>query len=904
MSSSSQFRSELRGGMRAFVEQQRQRFPEHETLEIDLHCHDHNSDVPDERLGRILRCPETWTRTEQVLDALEAAGMDAVTITNHNNARTCWSLLERGVDVLVGAEFTCTVPDHDARVHVLTYGFSPAQEQQLDELRFDLYRFLAYAREHELVTVLAHPLFFASGGVPPVELIEKLTLLFDSFEVVNGQRDSWQNLLMAAWLESLTGQRLEQLARAHGIPTDAYCRHPHRKGMTGGSDCHFGLYVGTSGTRVHVPDLARRLRTEARSALVLEGLREGRTAPFGAYVCEEKLSVTLLEFFCQAVMNLRDPGLVRMLLHLGPTEDKLLAFLVSNGLMELRRHKFTSRFLRTFHEAIHGKRPGFMLRRVIARPLRPLVRELDEIAVARRHDPQRYAERLYALMPRLYHELAQLLADRVTEKMRDIGPLPDATTPAGAASFIEKLEVPSSVRDLFSDDHSHTWHDVSPVNLAEWTDGLPFPFLGALVVGSASFASCKVLFQNRPLLDRFAAGIGRFQHPRRALWLTDTITDRNGVAGSIRLNLEQVRRRDLPIDFAVCSNELEPGEHLQVIRPMAEFTTPFYRDQPLRLPDLIQLQRLFVEGGYDRVICSTEAPMGLVALYLKHAMSVPAYFYLHTDWLDFARRTLEFNQRNLDRLRRMLRAFYRAQDGVFVLNSEQQQWLASEAMGVPRDRVHITAHWVDEAFRPRPVARDQVLPELGPQERAVLYAGRVSAEKGVTELPRIIARLRRQVPGARLVVAGTGPAEQQLARALPDVVLRGWLEREQLARLYAACDVMLLPSRFDTFACVVLEALSCGLPVVAYPVTGPRDIVEHGRCGFHAADAEQMAARAAHILTDPALARSMRAAAIARGQAYGAGPIMDAFLRDVGLPVPGPADAAREPSSPVVETAV
>jgi predicted metal-dependent phosphoesterase TrpH len=185
------FREVLRRDLESFVAAQRRRFPDEDCLVVDLHCHDCNSDVPDELLGRILRWPETWVSTDELRDALARNGATALTVTNHNNARSCWALLERGIDVLPGAEFTCIVPDFETHIHVLAYGFTPAEEERLSSLRHDLYRFLDYARARDVVTVLAHPLYFYSARrVPTLALLEKLTLLFDAFEVFNGQRDT------------------------------------------------------------------------------------------------------------------------------------------------------------------------------------------------------------------------------------------------------------------------------------------------------------------------------------------------------------------------------------------------------------------------------------------------------------------------------------------------------------------------------------------------------------------------------------------------------------------------------------------------------------------------------------------------------------------------------------------
>ncbi|PIY33832.1 MAG: glycosyl transferase family 1, partial [Bacteroidetes bacterium CG_4_10_14_3_um_filter_42_6] len=123
-----EFSKLLQSDISTFIETQRLRFPIQETLRMDLHCHDYNSDVPDEVLGRILNVPETWTPTETVLKTLQQNGCNAFTITNHNNARSCYELQNKGIDILTGAEFSCTVPDFHIGIHVLAYGFDPAQE--------------------------------------------------------------------------------------------------------------------------------------------------------------------------------------------------------------------------------------------------------------------------------------------------------------------------------------------------------------------------------------------------------------------------------------------------------------------------------------------------------------------------------------------------------------------------------------------------------------------------------------------------------------------------------------------------------------------------------------------------------------------------------------------------------
>jgi glycosyltransferase involved in cell wall biosynthesis len=96
--------------------------------------------------------------------------------------------------------------------------------------------------------------------------------------------------------------------------------------------------------------------------------------------------------------------------------------------------------------------------------------------------------------------------------------------------------------------------------------------------------------------------------------------------------------------------------------------------------------------------------------------------------------------------------------------------------------------------------------------------GRVAVEKNLE------AFLGLDLPGTKLVI-GDGPQEAELRRRHPDAVFLGHLEGEELAARIAAADVFVFPSKTDTFGIVQLEALACGVPVAAYPVTGPRDVV-------------------------------------------------------------------------------
>ncbi len=146
-----------------------------------------------------------------------------------------------------------------------------------------------------------------------------------------------------------------------------------------------------------------------------------------------------------------------------------------------------------------------------------------------------------------------------------------------------------------------------------------------------------------------------------------------------------------------------------------------------------------------------------------------------------------------------------------------------------------------EQFRPIPGAS---LPFPRP---IWLYVGRVAVEKNIE------AFLTLDLPGTKVVV-GDGPARASLSRAYPATQFLGSKSGEELVRHYAASDVFVFPSLTDTFGLVLLEALACGVPVAAFPVQGPRDVIgdapvaaldeDLGRACQRALDIPRSAARA------------------------------------------------------------
>ncbi len=875
-----EFKDELEHELSFFKADKKNKYPDSNSIKIDLHCHDHNSDVPDELLGRIMNVPETWLSTDQLVETLRKNDCNVITVTNHNNARSCWDLLDKGMDILVGAEFSCTVPDFNIGIHVLTYGFDEKQEKELNKLRKNIYAFREYTAANNIPVIWAHPLYhYSKDKTPSLEFFNKMALVFDCFETLNGQRDTWQNMLVKVWLESLTPQKIDEIAKATGIRADQYCKDPYRKSISGGSDSHMGIFAGSTGSYIHIPDLAKRLKKTSASQLALEAIRNGNVRPYGSHQNSEKLMITFLEYVCQIAIHGRDPGLLRILLHKGTSKDKLIALGVSNAFAELRRHKVTMSFIELFHNCFAGKAPGFTKRFFVPKDYKPVFDDALNIAATHKKGGptivKDYRDSVYSINTKLNEILYGRLMKKIN-KFTQEGSLDNLNI----AGLLEKLEMPSDVRSYISNDKKNKSGRISNPDLAEFLDGLSFPFLASSLILAANFTSAKVMYNDRPLLQEFSKQIGRLEHPKRMLWLTDTFEDNNGVSMVLKAMHREIKEKDLPIDLIVCSNNLDTDDHLIVMKPLAEFSLPFYKQQPVRIPNFMDIHKIFQEGNHDRIICSTEGIMGLAAIYLKNAFSVKAHFFIHTDWIVFAKKVLNIDRSNLNRFRRLLRAYYKAFDSLFVLNTDQQKWLTGREMGFESSNVHLTAHWADPCFTVQQSTKQDAF-GLDDNSPVILFAGRLSQEKGVMELPEIYTIVKKYIPNIQIVIAGTGPAEKEIRKALPEATFLGWVDHTDLPAIYSAADLLILPSKFDTFSCVVLESLSCGLPVIAYKSKGPKDIIQDENCGYIVSSKNEMCEKIITFFKDPKQQKSFRKMALKRVKDYDKNKIMEEFLKDL-----------------------
>lgn len=878
------FRESLRDEYDRFLEQQQNRFDDENCLRIDLHCHDQNSDIPDELWGRILGLPETWLKTKKLVKCLKSHGCNVVTVTNHNNARSCWELREKGEDVLSGTEFTCYFNEYNLFVHILAFGFDQQQEVVLNEKRKDVYDFLKYAAAENVPVILPHPLYFYTRNDKiDLALFEKMAVMFQRFEVLNGQRDQWQSVLTLNWAQSLTAEKIRSYAAKHNLDPADYGVDPDQpKVLTGGSDDHMGIFAGQCGSRLYVPNLKQRLKKEKASDLALEAIREGRIAPFGHVSENQKLSIALLDYFSQVATKMEDPGLLRILFHRGEVSDKLACLTFGNMFMEMQKSKTTMKFFDFIHDALQGKKPSKLLKWKVKKDYRFCIDYLEKIAESKQKgSSEHFVETVNQSILELFERLVLLIIRRTEEVLEHSDR--KKMTSFSTEELTRHFEVPSQISALLKGGNSKPG-EMSSLSLGQLFKSLRFPAMVAIILAGTTLGSTRLLYQNRRFLNEFTDYTGKNHHPKKALYLTDTLRDKNGVSNSLSAKLLEIQQQDLPVDFLICHESAEEEPHLHVLRPLTTFSFPDFGEQVFRIPDIMQVAKIFYEGGYDRVVCSTEGPMALVSLFLKHMFNVPSYFFMHTDWMEFIRETTDLNQHERDRIRRALRFFYKQYSGVFVLNQEHREWLIGHQMELEADKVFLTAHHtapVDESIQP--ISKQELFADADDDTPVLLFASRISKEKGIFDLPDIFEQVRQTLPDVRLVIAGSGPAQEELQKRLPEAHFTGWLDRQSIRSLYAGLDMMVFPSRFDTFGNVILEAFTYGMPVISYDCKGPKDIIEHEKSGFLVETKEQMAARIIQFLQSADMQNQMRRNAKERVLSYQADPIMSQFMVDLGL---------------------
>jgi glycosyltransferase involved in cell wall biosynthesis len=272
----------------------------------------------------------------------------------------------------------------------------------------------------------------------------------------------------------------------------------------------------------------------------------------------------------------------------------------------------------------------------------------------------------------------------------------------------------------------------------------------------------------------------------------------NGVVRTWETTLKQFHKRGIET-FVI---------HPQLFRG---FPTPFYPEIRLACVGSSAITQYVADFQPDAIHIATEGPIGLATRFhctrnryrfsTSYHTKFPEYLY------QFLRIPTSWSYG-------YLRWFHRGASATCVATPSLEKELIAQ-------RFTNLKRWS------RGVDLDLFQPGIGPfrlPKPVLLYVGRVSIEKGIEDF------LKLDIAGTKVIV-GDGPARASLEKKYPQAVFLGYRKGKQLAEVYQSADVFVFPSKTDTFGLVMIEALACGVPVAAYPVVGPIDIITEPKIG-------------------------------------------------------------------------
>jgi hypothetical protein len=265
---------------------------------IDLHCHSDASNKATEAALNAISCPECYSHPEEVYEQAKRRGMSFVTITDHDTIAGVTQIASRE-DVLVGEELTCWFPEDHCKMHVLVYGITPADHENLQRLAPDIYDVAAYIEQHQIAHSVAHPIYRQNDKLERWHL-ERLLLMFKGFECLNGAHSALHREAFEPVLDRLSREEITKLSQRHRL--QPRWPEPWVKARTAGTDDHGLLNIGRTWTEFppHVKSVSD----------VLQCLREGSCRPGGEAGSSTKLAHTFysvaVRYYTRHIMS---PGM-------------------------------------------------------------------------------------------------------------------------------------------------------------------------------------------------------------------------------------------------------------------------------------------------------------------------------------------------------------------------------------------------------------------------------------------------------------------------------------------------------------------------------------------------------------------------------------------------------------------
>ncbi|MDZ8120194.1 glycosyltransferase [Pontiella agarivorans] len=741
----------------------------------DLHVHSKYSNRPSEWFLRRIGAPESFMEPLEVYQVCKKAGMDFVTISDHNCICGAKEIAHLP-GTFISAELTTYFPENGCKVHCLVSGITENQFRDMQKVRENIYDLRQYMNQNRVIHTIAHPLFRVNDKLT-VEQVEKLLVMFNRFEGINGSRVPRACEIGNAIFSSLTPDVISSLADKHNL--EPVGLEPWNKTLTGGSDDHGGLYVASAYTVTpHAPGVID----------FLEYIREGQHEPGGVGGTSVRLANSLYRIaYCYYKERLLSPG----------TNDRSVIGNVLKTMAETPDEKGPEKtgFRASVKAAFQKKVQKAYVKTQMNELEQMIVEELTRVL---ENDPQQPVEDEDSVNFKSACRLSQELSFAFIQK---------------AAKKIRKGELIGSLQAVSS--------------------------LGPVALGIAPYLTAFATQHKdeeflRRVANRFPAAGSLKEKTGRKAWVTDTFTDVNGVTKTIRTLAAMAKENHKEITVITSLDE-EPTADFPVknFKPVGSFRMPEYESLMISYPPFMEMLAYLEKEEFDEVIISTPGTLGICALGAAYMLGLKTKGIYHTDFPRFFSDILD-DEKMGEAAWRFMRWFYGRVDQILVPTRQYKTRLMDG--GFDAGKIDVMPRGINrERFSPE--HRNRAMWEKNYNRNGsfkFIYAGRVSREKNIEVMLKAFTRLVESGSDADLIVVGDGPQrdELQLKYNDPQIVFTGYLYGDELAEVYASADLFVFPSLTDTFGNVVLEAHASGLPAIVSNEGGPQEIVESHNSGL------------------------------------------------------------------------
>ena len=765
----------------------------------DLHVHSSFSNKPTYWALRKFNCPESFTSPEFIYQTAKKAGMDFVTITDHNTISGALKIAHLP-GVFISVEVTAYFPEDGCKIHVVVLDISEAVYQDIMQLRKNIYELVSYLSLNKIVHFIAHPLY-AQNEKLNADHIEKLILLFQVFEVKNGSRAPRFNRFMERVVDGLTPEIISRLAERHNL--EPVGEHPWRKAKVGGSDDHSGFFIA----RAHT--VAPGGKTIPDFLGSISGCRSMAAGEDGDPLTLAHSLYGIGHSFYRSRINSRKSGptpFIKVLLnnYFDAGKESLsfrdkLRFLIRKNLPEFS----TGYEGRSFEE-------------VLDKEARRLLNDREFMAGI---GTENRNGKIFAVTSYLANRMIYIYTERLTRISYE----------KGFFDLVNSLSTIGLVHLLASPYYLAFHHQHRGKSLMGELDG------------------------------RFGITTADEKKEKIALF-TDTLHEINGVAITIRRLVETAKNRGVELTVITSSlRETSYENGVMNFRQVGDFVLPEYPELKLSFPPLLDVIDYFEREGFTRIHVSTPGTIGLIALLIAKLMDIPISGTYHTDIPRYVK-SLTSDELLENAAWQFMIWFYNQLEEVMVPSTSTRTQLIEH--GLPAEKTKPLPRWVDTR-QFTPAMRDEGFwKDFGIVDGIkFLYVGRVSREKNLELLADAFKEILEAGFAAHLIIIGDGPYRKEMEQKLRGrpATFAGFLEGDKLSRGYASSDVFVFPSTTDTFGNVVLEAQASGLAVIVSDEGGPKELMRDGVTGIvvRADDKVSLVEAMLFFLRDPEAPRAI-----------------------------------------------